>query len=117
MHGCNHYTVNGTTMPRHKTIKFDVVPLDQVPSRNPIARPSSNPCGSQWDEVLKTLERRPGFAVRIMEHDDRERNRLKSTLQTIAKNRGFFVEVRSDSTFVYAWSSEKVGRFAPPGGC
>jgi hypothetical protein len=104
-------------MPKRKIIEFDVIPLDRVPSRNPVASPISNPGGSQWDAVLKTLERRSGIAVRIMEHDPKERNRLKSTLQTIAKNRNCFVEVRSDDTCVYAWSSEKAGRFAPPGGC
>ena len=106
-----------STRPKRKVVKFDVIPLDQVPSRNPVANRISNPVGSQWDEVLDTLEQRSGIAVRITERDSRERNRLKSTLQTIAKNRGCFVEVRSEGMSVYAWGSEKIGRFAPPGGC
>jgi hypothetical protein len=101
-------------MSKHKIINFDVIPLDQVPSRKPIAKPVSDPGESQWGEVLKTLGQRPGIAVRIMEHDPKERNRLKSTLQTIAKNRHCFIEVRSVHTFIYAWSSEKAGRYASP---
>ena len=44
-------------------IKFDVIPLDKVPFRVPVARPITNPRGSQWDEVLKILERRRGKYV------------------------------------------------------
>jgi hypothetical protein len=110
-------TIASIKRPKRRIVKFDVIPLDQVPSRNPVAIRISNPAGSQWDEVLDVLERRSGIAVRIMESDAKVRNRLKSTLQTIAKNRGCFVEVRSEDAFVYAWSSEKVGRFASPGGC
>jgi hypothetical protein len=95
-------------------IKFDVIPVDQVPSWSPIARPSMNRKESQWDEVLTTLERKPGIAVKIVEDNARKRNSYKSTLQTQAKNWGLDVRVRTDGNAFYAWKSEEVGRFPPP---
>jgi hypothetical protein len=79
-----------------------------------VTRQVSNQKGSQWDQVLRALERERGKAVKIVEHNRDKRNRLKSTLQTIAKNRNFFVEVRDDGTAIYASMSEKAGRFASP---
>ena len=97
-----------------KLIKFDVIPLVEVPTWEPIARPSMNRKGSQWDEVLNSLERKPGVAVKIIENDAAKRNRYKSTLQTQAKNCGLGVRVRTSGNAIYAWISEEAGRFPPP---
>jgi hypothetical protein len=102
----------------NETIDFEVIPLDKVPSRPPIAKPSSNPRGSQWDEILEILEQKRGrSAVQITIQNPNKRPKLKSTLQTIAKNRNSFVEVRDGENprLFYAWVSEKTGRFSTPG--
>jgi hypothetical protein len=96
------------------SIRFVEIPLEQVPSWSPIARPSINRKESQWDEVLTTLERKPGIAVKIVEDNVRKRNSYKSTLQTQAKNWGLDVRVRTDGNAFYAWISEEFGRFPPP---
>jgi hypothetical protein len=101
--------------PENKSIKFEVIPLAEVPSREPSTKPSSNPKGSQWDRALEAIERgRGGQAIKVIEPDPKKRNWLKSTLQTMARKRGCFVEVRDDATSVYAWASEKGGRFSRP---
>ena len=104
-------------------IKFKEISLDDVPPpRLPSTRPSSNPRGSQWDQALAAIERGRGKrrAIQIVEHDFRKRNWLKATLQTMARKRDCFVEVRDDEgdrnrpPAVYAWASEKDGRFYAP---
>jgi|ERR1700675_793387 len=97
-----------------KDISFEPIPLSEVPGHAPVAKPVTDPKVSQWDKVLGFLDREPGKAAKIVEQSRSKRNRLKSTLQTIAKNRGLFVEVRDDGTAIYAWMSEKHGRFASP---
>jgi hypothetical protein len=98
-----------------KTIEFKVVPLPKVPSRDPSTKPSSSRKGSQWDKALEAIERGRGeHAIRVDEADPKKRNWLKATLQTMARKRGRFVEVREDATSVYAWASEKGGRFSRP---
>ncbi len=98
-----------------ETIGIELIPLVDVHAHLPVSKPASHPKGSQWDEVLRALELHRGkSAVKIVETNERKRNRLKSTLQTMAKNRNVFVEVRADDTAVYAWMSEKTGRFTPP---
>ena len=101
-------------MREHEPIAFDEIPLDQVPSWAPIARPSMNRKKSQWDEVLKTLERKPRIAVKIVEEDTEIRDRYKSTLLTMAKNWGLDVRVRTGGNAIYAWISEETGRYPPP---
>jgi hypothetical protein len=93
-------------------ISFDLIPLADIPSKPPIVRLASDPIGSQWDEVLRKLNQERGRkGARIFASDKKERNRLKSTLQTIAKNRCQFVEVRDyDNTSFCVWISEKAGR-------
>jgi hypothetical protein len=97
-----------------KDISFEPILLSEVPGHSPVAKPVSDPKVSQWDNVLAFLDREPGKAAKIVEQSRSKRNRLKSTLQTIAKNRGLFVEVRDDGTAIYAWMSERHGRFASP---
>jgi hypothetical protein len=101
-------------MPPRESIPFELIPLGEVPGHSPATKQVSNKTGSQWDEVLRILEREQEKAAKIFEPDKSKRNRLKSTLQTIAKNRNLFVEVRDDGAAIYAWMSEKAGRFASP---
>ena len=101
-------------------VPFKLIPLAKVPSRQPAAKPVSHARGSQWDRVLKALEENRGkYAAKITAANRRQKNTFKSTIQTIAKNRAQFVEVRDDDrdeTVMYAWLSlaENVGRFSPP---
>jgi len=102
-------------MPPQAIIRFELIPLNEVPSHLPVAKRASHPKGSQWDEVLRALEREKGKkAVKIVEHNKTKRNRLKSTLKTMANNRGFAVELRDDGAAIYAWKSRKAGRYALP---
>jgi hypothetical protein len=94
------------------SVKFDLIPLSEVPDWLPIAKPAAYPRGSQWDEALKALLRKPKHAIKVVESDNRRRNRLKATLQTIAKNRNLSVELRTEGTAIYAWSSKKRGRYS-----
>lgn len=98
-----------------KCIDFELVPLREVPSREPSTKPSSSQKGSQWDEALQAIESERGrHAIKIGEPSPKKRGRLKATLQTMARKRGCFVEVREDASSVYAWASDKGGRFAAP---
>lgn len=104
-------------MPQHEIVRFDLIPLGEVPFRFPKAKPAANPRGSKWDEVLRALEREYGKkAVRIIEGSSSKRKRLKSELNTMAKNRGFAVGLidDDDGAAFYAWISRKAGRFSPP---
>ena len=102
-----------------KQIEFEEISLDDVPSRPPSTKPSSNQRVSQWDNALRVIERGRGRrgAIKIHEPSHRRRNWMKSTLQTMARKRDCFVEVRGDdeTAAVYAWASEKGGRFSRPG--
>jgi hypothetical protein len=97
-------------------IAFKLVPLTAVPSHDPIAKNPANLRGSQWDEVLRALEAEKGRkAARIDNPDKRTRIKLKSTLQTMAKNRHLIVTVRDDNrSAMYAWIEGSSGRFASP---
>ena len=97
-----------------ESIRFELIPMTEVPFRFPKAKLAGSPRGSQWDAVLKALEQEPGKAVRIAEPSRTKRNKLKATLQTIAKNRGVAVALLDDDTEFYAWITWKAGRFAPP---
>jgi hypothetical protein len=104
-------------MAKRKQIEFEEIPINDVPYRKPSTKPSSQARGSQWDNALKAVERGHGKrAIRIIERSPEKRKWLKSTLQTMARKRGCFVQVRNDdaTSAVYAWASEKSGRFAPP---
>ncbi|HKN74226.1 MAG TPA: helix-turn-helix transcriptional regulator [Candidatus Acidoferrum sp.] len=101
-------------MPQREAIRFELIPLDQVPHHSPVTKPVAEPKGSQWDEVLTALDRERGKAAKIVEQSRSKRKRLKSTLRTIAKNRGFIVEVRDHGSAMYAWISDQHGRFASP---
>jgi hypothetical protein len=105
------------SMRRYEKISFELISLADVPSHSPVAKPASDPKGSQWDEVLRVLEQERGErAVKIVEPNKRKRDKLKSTLQTMAKNRELFVKVRADDTAVYAWITKETGRYTPPQG-
>lgn len=71
-----------------------------------VAKPVTEPTGSQWDAALKTMSSRNGIAIRVTEPDRRTRNRLKSTLQTIAKNRRLRVGIYTKDDSIYAWVIE-----------
>jgi hypothetical protein len=98
-------------------IPFKLIPLANVPSREPVAKPVSYTLSSQWDGVLNALEKKGGrYAAKITAANQRQRNTYKSTLQTIAKNRHQFVEVRDDDQdekVMYAWMSKNAGRYSP----
>jgi hypothetical protein len=101
-------------------IPYKLIPLAKVPSHEPVAKPVTYARGSQWDRVLAALEQKGGeYAAKITAANRRQRKDYESTLQTIAKNRNQFVEVRDDDkdeTVMYAWMSlaENVGRFSSP---
>jgi hypothetical protein len=100
-----------------KAIAFKVIPLADIPGRPTIVRLATDHHGSQWDEALRELKK-SGHAngLRISAVDKKERGKLKSTLQTIAKNRGLSVEVLDDrmSSDFFAWIGEREGRFVGP---
>jgi hypothetical protein len=54
--------------------------------------------------------------IKVSSLSRQERNRLKSSIQTIAKSRGQFVNVLNDRTNddFYAWFGNGAGRFAGP---
>jgi hypothetical protein len=95
-------------------VKFQKINRSDVPFWHPVAKPVNEPTESQWDEALKTLSSDPEAAILITETNKKERDRLKSTLQTIAKNRGLYVKVRNQNALIYAWRTDEPGRFAPP---
>ena len=96
-------------------IEFKEIGRSEVPFWHPVARPVVEPVGSQWDEALKTLSSDPDRAILVTEPNKRRRDRLKSTLQTIAKNRGMHVKVRNQNALIYAWRTDEHGRYPPPG--
>lgn len=98
----------------NQPIAFVEIPLDQVPSWSPVARPGAYRRGSQWGRVLTALERKRGIAVRIDEEDAGTRKRYKSTLQTQAKNWCLDVKLRSVGNSIYAWLGDEIGRYSPP---
>lgn len=97
-----------------ENISFELIPMDKVPFRFPKAKLASNPRGSQWDDVIRALEQENGKAVKIVEPSKTKRNKLKATLQTMAKNRGVAVALLDDGEEFYAWISWKAGRYSPP---
>lgn len=103
-------------MPKIKSIHFELIPRDEVPFRRPVAKVAGSPRGSKWDEILRALEREYDrkTVVKIVEPDRKERNKLKSELQTMAKNRGFAVQLYESGTAIYAWMTLKAGRFSAP---
>jgi hypothetical protein len=106
--------IGSLQMSAQSKIDYEVISLVDVPFRFPVAKPPINPKGSQWDEILTVLKRERGKAVKIVEPDKEKRNKLKSTLQTMAKNRFLFVKVRERDSAVYAYRSDEEGRFARP---
>jgi hypothetical protein len=103
-------------MTRHpkQQVRFQEIRRCDVPFWHPITKPVTEPKGSQWEEALTTLSRSEEAAILITEPNKRQRDRLKSTLQTIAKNRGLYVKIRNQNELVYAWRTDEPGRFPPP---
>jgi hypothetical protein len=97
-------------------ISYREIPIGDVPFRWPKVKLAANPSGSQWEKVLAVLEQDKDreIAVKIEEASTTKRNKLKSTLQTMAKNRGFAVGVYTDGSAFYAWVSRRAGRYSPP---
>jgi hypothetical protein len=95
-------------------VPFEKINRVDVPFWHPVAKPVTDASGSQWDDVLKVLAADPNVAIRLTEPNKARRDRLKSTLQTIAKNRGLHVKVRNQNAFVYAWRTDEPGRFPSP---
>jgi hypothetical protein len=96
-------------------VKFEKISRSDVPFWHPVAKPVTEPKGSQWDEALNALSSNPGTAILLNEPNKKQRDRLKSTLQTIAKNRGLHVKVRNQNALIYAWRTDERGRFPPLG--
>jgi hypothetical protein len=99
-----------------ESISFEMIPIGEVPFRWPKAKLAANPSGSRWDKVLAALEQQENgrIAVKIVEANATKRNKLKSTLQTMAKNRGFAVGLFNEGSAFYAWISHRAGRYSPP---
>jgi hypothetical protein len=95
-------------------VSFELIDMEKVPFRFPKAKLASNPRGSKWDGVLRALEQGRDKAVKIVEPSRTKRNKLKATLQTMAKNRGVAVALLDDDKAFYAWMTWKAGRFSPP---
>ena len=95
-------------------VMFQRIRRTDVPFWHPVAEPVVEPLSSQWDEALTFLSSSPDSAILINEPNKRARDRMKSTLQTIAKNRGLYVKVRSQNALIYAWRTDEPGRFGPP---
>jgi hypothetical protein len=95
-------------------VKFQKIKRSDVPFWHPVAKPVVEPTGSQWDEALEALLSDPETAILINAPNKKQRDRLKSTLQTIAKNRGLHVKVRNQNALIYAWRTDEPGRFPPP---
>ena len=104
---------------RKSPIKFNLIPLGEIPGRAPVTPVPSDHKGSQWDEALRALTQHgDAKGLKVSAADKKERQKLKSTLQTIAKTRAMLVEVLDDkaSTDLFAWLSDREGRFAGPSG-
>jgi hypothetical protein len=104
---------------RKSSIKFSLIPLGEIPSRAPVTPIATDQKGSQWDEALRALTQHgDAKGLKVSAADKEERQKLKSTLQTIAKTRAILVEVLDDraSTDFFAWLSDREGRFAGPSG-
>lgn len=99
--------------PKHQ-VQFERIKRSDVPFWHPVAKPVTEPSGSQWDEALEALSSDPEIAIVINRPNKTERNQLKSTLQTIAKNRGLHVKVRNQNALIYAWRTDEPGRFPAP---
>jgi hypothetical protein len=99
-------------------IEFSLIDLEEIPGRLPVTPIASDRKGSQWDEALNALRRHgTSKGIKVPATDKKERQRLKSTLQTIAKTHAMLVEVLDDKTSAdfFAWLSDREGRFAGPG--
>ena len=94
-------------------IEFEKIKRTDVPFWHPVAQPVVHPKESQWEEALVFLLSDPEAAIRIREPNERLRLRKKSTLQTIAKNRGFHVKVLNQTPFIYAWRTDEPRYWKP----
>ncbi len=102
------------TPKQKKQVAFQQIKRSDVPFWHPVAKPVSEPRGSQWDEALKVLSSSHEAAVLVTEPNAKRRDHLKQTLETIAKNRGINVKVRTQNALIYAWRTDDLGRFPPP---
>ena len=103
-----------TTRAPKQQVEFERIKRTEVPFWHPVSTPVTERTGSQWDDALDFLSSDPDSAIRLNEPSKKRRDRLKSTLQTIAKNRGLRIKVRNQNELVYAWSTEEIGRFSRP---
>ncbi len=102
-------------MSSREDIHFELVPKAEIPSHDPITQPPSYRRGSKWDKALNALEQAGDqMALKIVEPNKRQRNWHKSTLLTRARNIGFPLEVREHGSAVYAFVTDKGGRFSSP---
>src|SRR5438874_1845175 len=101
-------------MAQKRQVEFQKIKRSDVPFWHPVAKPVTEPTGSQWDEALNALTK-PEAAILLNEPNRKRRNRLKATLQTIAKNRGLHIKVRNQNALIYAWRTDEPGRFSIPG--
>ena len=74
--------------------------------------------GSKWDNALEALKKSGAVAgIRVRAKNEKERQIMKCSLQTVARTRGMTVMVLNDesSSDFFAWLSDKPGRFAGAG--
>jgi hypothetical protein len=104
---------------RKQQVQFTPISLEEIPGRLPVTPIASDRTGSQWDDALRAL-RASGttHGIKVAAANKQQRQRLKSTLQTIAKSHAMPVEVLDDreSYAFFAWLSDREGRFAGPSG-
>ena len=104
-------------MPREQ-VPFDLIDLNDIPSREPITPIHSDTIGvSKWNDALAALRLHgKTHGIRVKVGGASERNDLKSTLQTFLKTKAIIVEVLNDpdSNDFFAWVSDKDGRNAGP---
>jgi len=100
-------------------VEFSLIPIEEIPGRPPVTPIASDRKGSQWDDALNALKRYGGTrGIKVPAADREERQKLKSTLQTIGKTHAMPVEVLDDkkSAGFFAWLSDREGRFSGPSG-
>ena len=125
----NHPTAGAPTTPKFvhcapaphmkkPQVKFRLVSLRKIPVRLPATPLTSKLSGSKWDDAFEAVKRRGARqGIRVRAKTQAERQRMKSSLQTVAKTRAMRVMVLNDETSLdfFAWLSDRPGRFAGPG--
>jgi hypothetical protein len=96
-----------------RKVRFESIPLSDIPAKVPIVKLSARRRGSRWDAALLTLESTGSTnGIRVSPPSWQERDRMKSAIQTLAKSRGLFVNVLNDSARrdFFAWINADTSR-------